>query len=66
VNRLIIECLGCGKHRTVAPAADRRADAGECGRCGYVGWAPARTMGRVLRRQLRRLPAELRGLRIAH
>jgi ribosomal protein L40E len=33
-----LECLSCGTRRSVSPA-DRRIDAGECRRCGYVGWA---------------------------
>jgi hypothetical protein len=33
-----LECLSCGQRRSVQRDG-RRVDAGECRRCGYVGWA---------------------------
>ncbi|MBW3593421.1 MAG: hypothetical protein KY396_06990 [Actinobacteria bacterium] len=35
-------------------------DAGECERCGYVGWAPSATLSEALRRRIREQPLEHR------
>jgi hypothetical protein len=34
-----VACLNCGEVRRAVCGADRRVQAGECRRCGYVGWA---------------------------
>jgi hypothetical protein len=52
----VVECLRCGCQRLV-----RGHDAGECGRCGYVGWASAADLSEHTRRALRDRPLELRG-----
>ena len=56
----VVECLHCGSQRIVQPAAH---DAGECPRCGYVGWAPAAELSEHTRRALRERPLESRRLR---
>jgi hypothetical protein len=61
-----VECLSCGARRVVVSNADRRhVDAGECHRCGYVGWASCGELNADSRRQLRDRPLERRALRIA-
>jgi hypothetical protein len=45
------ECLCCGQVRIAA-----RTGEDECGRCGYVGWAPARTLTEDERWRLRERP----------
>jgi hypothetical protein len=35
-------------------------DAGECPRCGYLGWAPSDAVTEELRRQLRDVPVRAR------
>jgi hypothetical protein len=45
------ECLCCGQVRIAHPTGE---DA--CGRCGYVGWAPTRTLTEDERRRLRDRP----------
>ena len=49
-----VECLSCGLQRLVT------ADAGECPRCRYVGWAPAEAVSEELRRSLRDIPVPAR------
>ena len=49
-----VECLSCGLQRIVS------ADAGECSRCGYLGWAPIEAVSEELRRSLRDIPVEAR------
>jgi hypothetical protein len=39
-------------------------DAGECHRCGYVGWASSDDLTQKARRELRERPVERRRLRI--
>jgi hypothetical protein len=56
VERLEVECLSCGDHRVVVPEEGRRLDAGDCPRCGYVGWAPTASLTERTRRLLRELP----------
>ena len=46
-----VECLSCGLQRLVT------VEAGECPRCGYVGWAPTASVTEELRRELRDVPA---------
>jgi hypothetical protein len=57
--RAIVECLKCGLPRAVRGEA-RLMGAGECPRCGYVGWAPSDDLREDDRRQLRDVPVELR------
>jgi hypothetical protein len=49
-----VECLSCGLQRLVA------TEAGECPRCGYLGWAPSDVVSEDLRRQLRDVPVRAR------
>jgi ribosomal protein S27AE len=58
-----VECLSCGARRIVA--GGRHGDAGECHRCGYVGWASSEELTADARRLLRERPLERRRLRIA-
>jgi len=37
-----VECLRCGAPHLLVRAAGGRLDHGECPRCGYLGWTPAR------------------------
>jgi predicted RNA-binding Zn-ribbon protein involved in translation (DUF1610 family) len=61
-----VECLSCGARRIVVSNTDRRhVDAGECHRCGYVGWASSDELSAAARRRLRDRPLERRTLRIA-
>ena len=52
----IVECLHCGQQRLYQAGGPRGHDAGECIRCGYVGWAFAEDMDERLRRALRERP----------
>jgi hypothetical protein len=63
MGELRIECLCCGQLRDIAQAYGRRMDAGECPRCGYLGWAPSRTLDELSRRALRDRPLARRRLR---
>jgi hypothetical protein len=45
-----VECLGCGLPRIVA------GEAGDCPRCGYVGWAPVEAVTEEMRGRLRDVP----------
>jgi ssDNA-binding Zn-finger/Zn-ribbon topoisomerase 1 len=55
VDKVIVECLRCGACRTTA-----QRDAGECPRCGYVGWAASADIDEPLRRALRDRAVETR------
>lgn len=55
-----VECLRCGTFRTVERERTQRLDPGECGRCGYLGWALAADLSEPVRRTLRERPPELR------
>jgi ribosomal protein S27AE len=59
VERHTVECLRCGTARSAAPR-----DAGECSRCGYVGWAPSVDLSEPIRRLLRERPLEQRRLHL--
>jgi hypothetical protein len=61
VETLTVECLRCGTPRTATARAPRK-DAGECPRCGYVGWAAATDLSESARRALRERPVERRRL----
>lgn len=56
VERIEVECLSCGKQRTVTQVEGRRLDARDCPRCGYVGWARVATLTERTRHALRELP----------
>jgi hypothetical protein len=45
-----VECLACGLPRIIT------VDAGECPRCGYVGWAPVEAVTEEMRGKLREVP----------
>ena len=61
MEKLTVECLSCGKLRAAEPATPRN-DAGECPRCGYVGWAASADLDEPIRRALRDRPVERRRL----
>jgi len=63
VERVRIECLSCGARRQAADEVEH-VDAGECPRCGYVGWARVEDLTEVARRLIRERPLERRRLRI--
>jgi hypothetical protein len=55
-----VECLRCGEQRASRPGPLRCHEAGECPRCGYVGWADAAELSERARRLFRDLPLERR------
>jgi hypothetical protein len=57
---LTVECLRCGETRVVECVPYLRV--GECGRCGYLGWARSGELSEALRRLLRERPPERRRL----
>jgi len=59
VDAVRIECLGCGEARAVDGHA-HRPDAGECPRCGYLGWAPSTALTEPMRRRIRERPVDRR------
>jgi transposase len=61
---LSVECLRCGETRTLHSLSSRRLDAGECPRCGYVGWAASAELDEPRRRQLRERPVPSRRLHV--
>lgn len=51
----LVECLACGQVRIAFP--DRTPHgAGECPRCGYLGWAESAELREDTRRALREQP----------
>jgi hypothetical protein len=61
VEKVRIECLGCGEARAVpAAAAGMQLYPGECHRCGYVGWAPSGALTEPMRRRIRERPVDRR------
>ena len=60
-----LECLGCGARRSVLSRVHSHLEAGECPRCGYVGWASPTDLTEFTRRALRDRPVERRSLRAA-
>ncbi len=58
-----VECLGCGERRRVNDSGSGHIEAGECSRCGYVGWATPSDLSELIRRALRDFPLERRRLR---
>ena len=59
-----VECLHCGTFRTVTRERTQRLDPGECGRCGYLGWALVADLAEPVRKGLRERPLEPRRLRV--
>jgi ribosomal protein S27AE len=59
-----VECLSCGAHRIVVARDTHHVDAGECQRCGYVGWASSDDLTQKTRRELRDRPVARRRLRV--
>jgi hypothetical protein len=55
-----VECLRCGASRSVSDDGRHRVDAGECPRCGYVGWALPVELSEATRRRMRRFPPDRR------
>jgi hypothetical protein len=62
-----VECLSCGETREIVSRAGRAVDSSDCGRCGYLGWAPAGELTEPVRRALRERPPARRrfGLSVA-
>ena len=62
MERLLVECLNCGKERTLTLPAGKVVAPCECPGCGYVGWAQAGELSEDARRLLREHPlVERRG-----
>jgi hypothetical protein len=59
-----VECLHCGTFRTVTRERTQRLDPGECGRCGYLGWALVADLAEPVQKGLRERPLERRRLRV--
>ena len=66
MERLKIECLRCGAIREVVRPDEHNLEAGECRRCGYVGWAHAEALSEPARRALRERPPDRRGAVVLH
>jgi Zn ribbon nucleic-acid-binding protein len=65
MERFLVECLGCGhRRRAEEDPVSRHVAAGECSRCGYVGWATPADLSELVRRALREFPPERRRLRL--
>ncbi len=60
VESLSVECLRCGQSRAFTPGPRRSEEAGDCPRCGYVGWAFSDDLNEKTRRLVRELPLERR------
>ncbi len=56
MEKLNVECLCCGAIREVVRAGGHNLEAGECSRCGYVGWGHAHPLSEPVRRALRERP----------
>jgi Zn ribbon nucleic-acid-binding protein len=63
MDHVTVECLGCGERRRVEGDESGHVQAGECSRCGYVGWAKPADLSELVRRALRDFPPERRRLR---
>jgi hypothetical protein len=63
METLSVECLRCGDRRYVHRHGLRAtATAGECTRCGYLGWAASDELTEAVRRTVRERPVEARRL----
>ena len=60
MEKVRVECLGCGEARSVPAAGPLRLDPGDCPRCGYVGWAPSTALTESVRRRIRDRPLDRR------
>jgi len=60
VEQTTVECLRCGQTRAFSPGQRRFAEARECPRCQYVGWAYSSDLSERTRRLFRELPLERR------
>jgi Zn ribbon nucleic-acid-binding protein len=63
MDRVTVECLACGERRRAEQDDGGHVSAGECSRCGYVGWATPSDLSELVRRALRDFPPERRRLR---
>ena len=59
-----IDGLHCCTFRPIPRARTQRLDAGECARCGYLGWALVADLSEPVRKNLRERPPELRFRRL--
>jgi hypothetical protein len=55
-----VECLRCGKFRTIERGRNQRLEPGECPQCGYLGWALIADLSEPVRRTFRERHPELR------
>ncbi len=55
-----VECLRCGQFRTIERGRNQRLEPGECGKCGYLGWALIADLSEPVRRTFRERAPELR------
>jgi Zn ribbon nucleic-acid-binding protein len=60
VSLYTVECLRCGEARELPPWLPHGEPAGECPRCGYVGWAYSNDLTERTRKLFRDLPVERR------
>jgi O-antigen/teichoic acid export membrane protein len=60
VNTVVVECLRCGRERTLAVESAARPTIPECPNCGYLGWATPIALSDSERLTLRRVPPEAR------
>lgn len=63
MGSLQLECLQCGEVRSANTGLNEQLKAGDCKRCGYLGWARSDELSEVARRALRNRPPALRRLR---
>ena len=47
-----VECLQCGRFRTIERNRNQRLEPGECLQCGYLGWALIADLSEPVRRTL--------------
>jgi hypothetical protein len=55
-----VECLRCGRFRTIERNRNQRLEPGECQQCGYLGWALIADLSETARHTL---PERAPGLR---
>ena len=60
MERMQVECLGCGERRSIHRAEHRSLLGGECPRCGYLGWAPSEDLSERVRKLVRERPVQRR------
>ena len=59
-----VECLRCGRFRTIQRNRNQRLEPGECPQCGYLGWALIADLSEPVRRTLRERAPQLRFRRL--